>query len=414
VPSHTPETPLSHPDPQAHDPAAAAPARIPAVVLGPKPPDAEYGYFDGTPHASTRDELVARLREGQPTPYVWTPETDGVVYSWAVPYLFAAFRTQRMRNSRRLALIWAAVAAVVMGYAALFRTFEFIDPFVLGGFVAASLSFYSWLEWGRFRRLTPERLTVEARESRDRLPPRRGAPRYTQRVAASIALVVLVQAVAAVWLGKGIHIPIAPGSKEIIPSVDAAGMVKVAIRDWHEWWRLLSGAFLHDGLLHFGMNTLALLAIGRFLEAYAHRAYVPLVFLLTALAASTASYFFSPSPASVGASGGVLGLFGFLAVMARVRRRMLPPGFDRAIVADIAVVVAMGIFGWHYIDNVAHAGGFVAGAALGWLMIPRGGRTPYWEASKPIRVLGDVSLGILVLAALFTAAIIILRVIVWP
>ena len=405
---------MSEPNPQAHDRAAAT-ARIPAVVLGPKPPDPEYGYFDGAGHASSRGELIQRLRDGQPTPYVWTPETEGVVHSWAVPYLFEAFRDQRIRNSRRLAITWTVVALLAFGYAAFFRaTFEFIDPFVLGGFVAASLSFYSWLEWGRFRRLTPQRLAADVKDARERLPPRRGAARYTQAVAGCIAAVVIVQSVCALWQGNGIHLPIIPGSPSNVPSVEAAGMVRAAIKEWHEWWRLLSGAFLHDGLLHFGMNTLALLAIGRFLEAYAHRAYVPLVFLLTALAASTASFFFSPADASVGASGGVLGLFGFLAVMARVRRHMLPPGFGRAIVADIAVVAAMGIFGWGYVDNAAHAGGFLAGAALGWLMIPRGGRTPYWEPSQPIRVLGDVSLGILVLAALFTSAMLVMRVIIWP
>ncbi|HEX8905724.1 MAG TPA: rhomboid family intramembrane serine protease [Longimicrobiaceae bacterium] len=403
---------MSRPNPQA-TPGPAETARV-AVVLGPKPPDAEYGYFDGTAHASTREELVGRLREGRPTPYVWTPETEGVVHVWAVPWLFAALRERRIRHARRLALIWAAISLALLAYAVVFRgTVLFIDPFVLASFVAASLSFYSWLEWGRFRRLTPERLADEARQAQERLPPRRGPARYTQALAACIAAVVLVQAASALWQGNGIHIPIAPGSPSNVPSIEAAGVVKEYVRSG-EWWRLLTGAFLHDGLLHFGMNVLALLAIGRFLEAFAHRAYIPLVFLLSALAASATSYFFSYAEASVGASGGLLGLFGFLAVLARVRRRMMPPGFGRAILADIGVIAAMGIFGAGYIDNAAHAGGFVAGAALGWLMIPRSGRTPYWEPSRPIRTLGDISLGILVAATAGTIGVLIWRVFLYP
>jgi hypothetical protein len=95
--------------------------------------------------------------------------------------------------------------------------------------------------------------------------------------------------------------------------------------------------------------------------------------------------------------------------MARRRRDVMPPGFDKAILIDIGVIAAMGIFGRGYIDNWAHAGGFAAGALLGWLMIPRGGRAAYWEPSRPIRRLGDVALGILLLGSLGTVGVLILR-----
>jgi len=186
-----------------------------------------------------------------------------------------------------------------------------------------------------------------------------------------------------------------------------AGMVKVAVSHG-EVWRLLSSAFMHDGLLHFGMNTMALLALGRFLEAYSHKAYVAIVFLLTAIVTSAASYAFSPAAASVGASGGIMGMFGFLAWMARRRRDVLPPGFGKAILIDIGVIAAMGIFGRGYIDNVAHAGGFLMGMLLGWLMTPRPlQRTAYWEPSGPIRRLGEIAMVILLLGALFTIGMLI-------
>jgi hypothetical protein len=73
----------------------------------------------------------------------------------------------------------------------------------------------------------------------------------------------------------------------------------------------------------------------------------------------------------------------------------------------IGVFAAMGILGRGYIDNWAHAGGFAAGALLGWLMIPRGGRTAYWEPSRPIRRLGDAALAILLLASLGTVAVLV-------
>jgi rhomboid protease GluP len=373
-------------------------------VVAPKPPGADYGYVEQQAHASTREELVERLAEGRPTPFVWTPETEGVVPPWTVPYLFEAYRDHGVRHARKVALVWGAVSAAALSWAAAQGTFDFRNGFVLFGFIAAVVSFYSALEWGRFRRLSPDRLTFQVREARARPPARGGPARWTQLVAGAIGAVVLVQSLAAIFVHGSF--PVLPGNPANEASVLAAGMVQVLVRAG-EVWRLLSSAYMHDGLLHFGMNTMALLALGRFMEAYSHRAYVPIVFLFTALAASFAS--FLNVPASVGASGGIMGMFGFLALMARRRREVMPPGFGRAILIDIGVIAAMGIFGRGYIDNWAHAGGFLAGALLGWLMIPRGGRTAYWEPSRPIRRLGDASLAILLLGSLGTVGILIAR-----
>jgi len=380
-----------------------------------KPHDAPYGYVHGGTHPSTREQLEARLREGRPTPLVWTPETDGLVPPWQVPELFPAYRAHGLRHSRKVALTWAAVSAALLAWAAIRGPFVFVNGFVLIGFLAASLSFYSFLEWLRVRRLTPGKLDAEVRERRSRLPPRPGPARWTQILSGGIALVMLVQAVAAVAISH--HSPVLMGGPANIPSIDAAGVVVQAIRENHEYWRLLTGVYLHDGLLHFGFNIIGILALGRFLESFAHRVYVPLVFLLTAVAASTASYFgsgFSGAEASVGASGGLMGLFGFLAALARIRRDRLPPGFGRAILTDIAVIAAMGILGAGYVDNFAHGGGFLSGAALGWLMIPRGGRTPHWEPSAAIRKLGTLAMGIVLAGAVGTAAWLVYTLFLFP
>jgi membrane associated rhomboid family serine protease len=380
------------------------PRRIPVPAL-PKPDNAPYGYVHGGAHPSTREQLEARLREGRPTPLVWTPETDGLVPPWQVPYLFQAYRAHGLRHSRKVALTWLAVSLALLAWAAWYGPFVFVNGFVLFGFLAASLSFYSLLEWLRVRRLTPAKLDVEVRERRSRLPPRPGPARWTQILSGGIALVMLVQAVAAVAVKH--RSPVLMGGEANVPSIEAAGVVFEAIRVHHQYWRLLTGVYLHDGMLHFGFNLIGILALGRFLESFAHRVYVPLVFLLTALVASSCSYAFSQYShveASVGASGGLMGLFGFLAALARIRRDRLPPGFGRAILTDIAVIAAMGILGAGYVDNYAHAGGFLSGAALGWLMIPRSGRTPHWEPSSAIRTLGTVAMAIVLAGAVGTAA----------
>jgi len=388
----------------------------PPLIAAPKPPGADYGYVEHHAHASTREELIQRLEEGRPTPWVWTPETDGVVPPWTVPYLFEAYRGHGLRHARKVAVVWGIICAASFSMAIARGSLDFRSGFVIFAFVAAVLSFYSVLEWGRYRRLTPGRLSVQVREVRARPPARGGPARWTQIVAGAVGVVVLVQSIAAIKFGKHFpgSFPVLPGNPANVRSVEVAGMVKELVRDG-EVWRLLTGAYLHDGLLHFGMNIMALLALGRFIEAYSHRAYVPLVFLLTALAASSASY--AHVEASVGASGGIMGMFGFLALMARRRREVMPPGFGKAILIDIGVIAAMGFFGRGYIDNWAHAGGFLAGALLGWLMIPRGGRTAYWEPSRPIRRLGDTAMAILLLGSLGTIGMLVARLFLhvdWP
>ena len=58
-------------------------------------------------------------------------------------------------------------------------------------------------------------------------------------------------------------------------SVEAAGIVKSAVRDQGQWWRLLTGTYLHAGLWHFWMNAGALEAFGADAEAYAPRLRLP-------------------------------------------------------------------------------------------------------------------------------------------
>jgi membrane associated rhomboid family serine protease len=220
-------------------------------------------------------------------------------------------------------------------------------------------------------------------------------------VAAGIALVMATQQLGAMWLHR-LAFPVLFGRPSAREGLEATAVTGDLVHA--EPWRLLTAAFVHDGLLHFAMNVMALLALGRMIEMFAHRAYVPTVFLLAALASSGASAAFSGG-GSVGASGAVMGLFGFLAVMARRRRDLMPPGFGRAILIDISVIALIGVVGYGYVDNWAHGGGFACGAFLGWLMIPHGGRTAYWEPSRAIRAIGDVSLGLLLAVAVGTVGV---------
>ncbi len=346
-----------------------------------------YGYFEERPIPSTRDELLERLRPGRPTPQVWTPETVGVVPAWTVPYLFEAYREHGLRHARNLVLFWSAVVA-------------FLGAMVVGGagtsamlfaMLAGVLVVHSAVEYRTFRTLTPDKLRTEVREIRSRPPPRRGPPRLTRLLAGVIGAVFAAQVLPGILQGIGIQ-----GGIDV--SAQVAGVNKEAVRAG-AWWLLLTGTMLHGHVLHFVMNILGFMALGRILEAFSHRAFVPLVFLLSAIGGSLASQLLLPGGLSVGSSGGILGLFGFLAVMAFRRRHLMPPGFGRAIAVDVGVIVMMGIVGYGMIDNAAHGGGMLTGALLGLAAIPKDGAEPYWDPPRWVQAAGHAALAEVILIA---------------
>lgn len=191
------------------------------------------------------------------------------------------------------------------------------------------------------------------------------------------------------------------GDKE---SIQAAGLVKSAV--WKgEVWRLLTCATLHVNVLHIWMNTQALIGFGKLIEAVTNRAYLTIVFLISALCGSIFSLVLMPNTTSVGASGGLMGLVGFLAVLGYRRKDGLPAGFFKSIVVNICFIGAFGLVGFAFIDNAAHLGGLLAGAACGAVLINKAYDTDPVVTSKVIEWLGLVSLLMIVLISLLSIVI---------
>ncbi|HEY8460460.1 MAG TPA: rhomboid family intramembrane serine protease [Blastocatellia bacterium] len=145
-----------------------------------------------------------------------------------------------------------------------------------------------------------------------------------------------------------------------------------------EWFRLITPIFIHAGILHLMLNSYALWMVGTQVEKLYGSARFLLIYLLSGVGGVAGSYFgqeLLPEPfdaPSVGASGSIFGLFGVLAVFGFRYRHELPPAVRRAITAGILPVILINLligFSVRFIDNSAHIGGLLTGAALA-LVIP--------------------------------------------
>ena len=134
---------------------------------------------------------------------------------------------------------------------------------------------------------------------------------------------------------------------------------RIYITELHEYYRLITGIFLHANLLHLVFNMYALYVIGMQLESFLGKWKYLLVYLLSGLGGSMLSIFFSNN-FSVGASGAIFGLMGALLYFGYHYRLYLSEAIKNQIIPIVLINLLIG-FMIPGIDNVAHIGGLIGG-----------------------------------------------------
>jgi rhomboid protease GluP len=163
-----------------------------------------------------------------------------------------------------------------------------------------------------------------------------------------------------------------------------------------QWWRLVTGAFVHVTLLHILLNMWCLWNLGLFGEPLLGKRGLVAVYLLTGTAGMLLSYTWSVvrgEPGMVaGASGAVFGIAGILIVLLSNRKLSVPweelRKLRQQVILFAAVNLLLGMIPnvlsmgtaaqLHFdpanlprIDNSAHLGGFLSGIALGLPLFPK-------------------------------------------
>ncbi|MFT4638054.1 MAG: membrane associated rhomboid family serine protease [Verrucomicrobiales bacterium] len=188
------------------------------------------------------------------------------------------------------------------------------------------------------------------------------------------------------------------GGGELSRSIWDAAMVKHRVLQNGEWWRLVTAGVMHGSLLHIFFNGSALYFLGRVTIAMVGAPLLGLVFLTSIVGGALASLYLSGGRPSVGASGGVMGVLGFLTVILVLHRSGIPRPYKTNLLQAILIMSIFGALGAQYIDNAAHAGGLLVGGLLGIILVPS--RDRVWEYSPPrfVNVLGWISWIIIALA----------------
>jgi rhomboid protease GluP len=174
-------------------------------------------------------------------------------------------------------------------------------------------------------------------------------------------LIFILMGVVGMKSGRGMESFIASASGAVL---DDFGSFDVFLVNQGQWWRFVTANFLHIGLIHLLFNSYALFQVGPLVEEiYGEQKFI-FVYIFTGIFCMIPSYYAGINGA--GASGAISGLIGLLAVYGY----RLGGTFGKALMKSMLTWMAMTIVYGFVIgaNNVAHAGGFIAGGALAFLL----------------------------------------------
>ena len=130
-----------------------------------------------------------------------------------------------------------------------------------------------------------------------------------------------------------------------------------------QYYRLITGIFLHAGIFHLGFNCYSLYVIGTQIESFLGKVKFILIYLFSGLMGALFSMIFNGSTGSIGASGAIFGLMGALVYFGYYYRVYFGSVLKTQIIPLIVLNLVLG-FIQAGIDNFAHIGGLIGGIMI--------------------------------------------------
>lgn len=322
------------------DPAEPIPAKSSVM---------DYGYIikDKAVGCTPQELIETFAQRKSEISFVWTPETPQPVRPEQVPFLVESFRRLEGKGARQYLVIGAILLVLgLIGSLSLADWNPMLRHLLLFS-GATALAVGNWKFW-RARNYTQDDAIGEASDDRFLIwVKKQSVSGYAITIIASIIVVTIVQA----WAPDG---------------VARVGLVKPAVLRG-EFWRLFTASLMHQNFSYVYGEAVLFIHLSKVIEQAVQRAFVPLLFLVSAVVGNVFSVMLQPQTASVGAYGGVMGLLGFIVVAACLDRTRFPQTYFKRMLALAAILGAMGLIVSTYIDNAANLGGLLTGMTLGFL-----------------------------------------------
>ena len=131
------------------------------------------------------------------------------------------------------------------------------------------------------------------------------------------------------------------------------------VRNYHEYYRIITGGFLHGDIIHLGLNMYALYVLGSQMESFLGKTKYTIVYFVSLIMGSLLSMTLSTNP-SVGASGAIFGLMGSMLYFGYHYRVYLGNVLKSQIIPLILINLIYGFMA-PGIDNFGHIGGLIGG-----------------------------------------------------
>ena len=355
-------------------------------VFPSKSSGADFGFIDskgGEQSASSAEELAEKIDGSRAGIHlVWTPESDQLVVPESVPALHKVLRRRQGKfadhdasDGKRMSLVFG-LAVLWTGYKVWEnhgKSWHAIYSSQLTGLAALLLLIFGLLplyeSWKTRRRLAgskPADMAKEIPEAQFDAWLESCKVPVTYGLLVCLGLVGLVQLCIDGWSSTGVK-----------SSILQAGLLKLQalnhpeLADGAARWRIFTAPLLHGNIIHLAMNASGILYLGRRTESLARWPHLVIVFVISAWIGGVASFYWIPDKIAVGASGGLLGLLGFMLVFEKMHPRLVPKPAQRRLLAGVLLMVMIGFLGMSFIDNAAHAGGLLAGMAYAGIVFPK-------------------------------------------
>ncbi len=166
--------------------------------------------------------------------------------------------------------------------------------------------------------------------------------------------------------------------------------------DVGEYYRLITSAFLHDGIFHLAFNMYALWLLGQLLEATFGTARFLTLYVSSLLGGAFGVMLVSPESPTVGASGAVYGLLGAMVLIQKVLSgKLWRSNLGILLIVNLALTLLV-----PRVSIGGHIGGLAAGLFMGSIMLLLEARgAPSWV----MVVSGTLLSGLLVAGSIIAA-----------